>query len=98
MSRGVIGTWVSRIVLGVSVVFTVVVLTALWVFTPPVNREALRRVRGGMTRAEVESLLGRPTYSDAERRNGKYARLLGWESVCVEFDERGYLSRIDHIR
>jgi hypothetical protein len=68
--------------------FTVVVLL-IWNFErPPIDLALLERLRAGMSRGEVEAVLGAPTKRFGDRE-WLYSRRGAWPIVRVWFDAGG---------
>ena len=55
----------------------------------PVPAAKLGAVRQGATRAEVETLLGRPARVYDTNQTWAYSRWYSWPVVYVHFDEKG---------
>lgn len=94
MAHGMLRTWLWRSVIGVVAVLTAALVVMLYSFSSPVDRAALRRVKVGMLRVEVESILGPPTRIEEDGRKTVYCKWMGWERVVLNFDGSGQVTRV----
>ncbi len=74
-------------------VITLIVTSAYLVLRPAMPRHQLRQLKSGMTKREVQSILGKPTWKGPN--DWQYERFanLGW--VEVHFDEDSQLTYVN---